>query len=71
MKGQSEKISASLFMVIGAVIGAAIMAMLVPETARSYLELKVGLVAGGFGGFAIHELVQFFIKRNKNSKRRQ
>lgn len=45
-----RSIAAALFMVSGALVGAAAMAWLVPVREHNFLDLRVGLAIGAFVG---------------------
>jgi uncharacterized membrane protein YfcA len=62
---KSNNIAAALFMIIGALIGVMIMALVVPARDRGLLELKLGLAIGAFIGYAIFRLVAYLLEKNR------
>ena len=67
MNANSQNIAAALFMVIGALIGAMIMALLIPERGRGLLELKAGLAIGAFIGYSCFRITAYFIDKSGES----
>jgi len=61
MHHHSNGIAAALFMFSGALIGAAVMAWLIPARERGLLDLKVGLAIGALMGYVVFRVVAYFV----------
>lgn len=57
----SKNIIAAFFMVIGAVAGAVVMALLVPVRERGLLELRLGLAIGVLVGYSVFRIGVYFL----------
>lgn len=61
MHHNPNHIAAALFMISGALIGAAVMAWLIPARERGLLDLKVGLAMGALMGYTVFRVVAYFV----------
>lgn len=61
MHHNPNHIAAALFMFSGALIGAAVMAWLIPARERGLLDLKVGLAMGALMGYMVFRIVAYFV----------
>lgn len=61
MHHNPNHIAAALFMFSGALIGAAVMAWLIPARERGLLDLKVGLAMGALMGYTVFRVVAYFV----------
>jgi hypothetical protein len=57
----SRGIAAALFMVGGALVGAAAMAWLIPVREHNFLDLRVGLAIGAFVGYVGFRIVAHLV----------